>query len=135
MAPSASAAAQPLVASLPFVNSAAMNAYLTETARMVGPGAVAIPVLDGTVWHSSKTLAVPDNGSLLPQRPCGPALHPVENVGQYMRANSLAFGVFHDYPAIVLAGCMARNRCADDPKTVPSITDRQWAQVNLQGRW
>jgi len=75
LAPSASAAAQPLVASLPFVNSAAMNADLTEIARMVGPGDVAIPVLDGTVWHSSKTLAVPDNGSLLPQRPCGPALH------------------------------------------------------------
>jgi len=62
-------------------------------------------------------------------------LTPVENVWQYLRANWLAISVFDDYPAIVDACCQASNRFADDPKTVASITDRQWAQVDLQGHW
>ena len=58
---------------LPFVNTAAMNAHLAEIARTVEPGAHAILVLDGAGWHSSKTLAVPDNISLLPLPPYSPA--------------------------------------------------------------
>ena len=116
---------------LPFVNTAAMNAHLAEIARMVEPGAHAILVLDGAGWHSSKTLAVPDNISLLPLPPYSPELNPVENLWQFLRANWLAISVFDDYAAIVDACCLAWNRFADDPKTVTSITNRQWAQVNL----
>ena len=108
-----------------------MNARPAEIARTVAPGAHAILVLDGAGWHSSKTLAVPDNISLLPLPPYSPELNPVENVWQYLRANWLAISVFDDYPAIVDACCLAWNRFAEDPKTVTSITDRQWAQVNL----
>ena len=42
-----------------------MNAHLAEIARRVEPGAHAVLVLDGAGWHRSKTLAVPDNISLL----------------------------------------------------------------------
>ena len=116
---------------LPFVNTAAMNAHLAEISRTVMPGAHAILVLDGAGWHSSKTLVVPDNISLLPLPPYSPELNPVENVWQFLRANWLAISVFDDYPAIVDACCTAWNRVADDPKTITSITDREWAQVNL----
>ena len=108
-----------------------MNAHLAEIARMVAPGAHAVLVLDGAGWHSSKTLAVPDNISLLSLPPDSPELNPVENVWQFLRANWLAISVFDDYPATVDACCLAWNRLADDPKTVTSITDRKWAQVNL----
>ena len=114
-----------------FVNTAAMNAHLAEIARMVAPGAHAVRVLDGAGWHSSKTLVVPDNISLLSLPPYSPELNPVENVWQFLRANWLAISVVDDYAAIVDACCLAWNRFADDPKTVTSITDRQWAQVNL----
>ena len=74
---------------------------------------------------------MPDNISLLPLPPYSPELNPVENVWQFLRANWRAISVFDDYPAIVDACCLAWNRFADDPKTVTSITNRQWAQVNL----
>ena len=101
-----------------------------------GPGAHAILVLDGTGWHSSKTLAVPDNISLLPLPRYSPALNPpdgqwVGSIWQFLRANWLAISVFDDDRAIVDAGCLAWNRSANDPKTVTSITDRHWAQVKL----
>ena len=108
-----------------------MNAHLAEIARKVEPGAHAVRVLDGAGWHSSKTLAVPENISLLPLPPYSPELNPVENVWQFLRANWRAISVFDDYPAIVDACCLAWNRFADDPKAVTSITNRQWAQVNL----
>ena len=142
---------------LPFVNTAAMNAHPAGIAGRVAPGAHAILVLDGAGWHSSKTLAVPENISLLPLPPHSPAPDQVRGypgsspglswsgtpdqvrgwlwlwgwLWDYLRANWLAISVFDDYPAIVDACGLAWNRFADDPKTVTSITDRQWAQVNL----
>ena len=59
-----------------------------------------------------------------------PELNPVENVWQYLRANWLAISVFDDYDAIVDACCAARNRFAQMPEVVSSITSRKWAQVN-----
>jgi transposase len=115
---------------LPFVNTAAMNLHLAEISRTVAPGAHAVLVLDGAGWHSSKTLIVPENISLLSLPPYSPELNPVENVWQFLRANWLAISVFDDYPAIVDACCLAWNRFADNPATVTSITDRQWAQIN-----
>ena len=94
---------------LPFVNTAAMDAHLAEIARTVAPGAHAVLVPDGAGWHSSKTLAMPDNISLLPLPPYSPELNPVENVWQFLRANWLAISVFDDYAAIVDACCLAWN--------------------------
>ena len=92
---------------LPFVNTAAMNLHLAEISRTVAPGAHAVLVLDGAGWHSSKTLIVPENISLLSLPPYSPELNPVENVWQFLRANWLAISVFDDYPAIVDACCLA----------------------------
>ena len=85
---------------------------------------------------AAKPWSCPTTSPFCPFRPAAPprvkpALNPVENVWQFLRANRLAISVFDDYPAIVDACCLAWNRFADDPKTATSITGRQWAQVNL----
>ena len=54
---------------LPFANTDAMNAHLTEIARTVAPGAHAVLVLDGAGWHGARNLVVPENISLLPLPP------------------------------------------------------------------
>ena len=107
-----------------------MNAHLAEIARRVEPGAHAVLVLDGAGWHRSKTLAVPDNISLLSLPPYSPALNPVENVWQFLRANWLAISVFDDYAAIVDACCLAWNRFATNPNAIAYITSRTWAAVS-----
>ncbi len=58
-----------------------------EISRHVAPGAHAILVLDGAGWHSSKSLVVPENVTLLPLPPYSPELNPVENLWQYLRQN------------------------------------------------
>ena len=106
-----------------------MNAHLAEISRSVAPGAHAVLILDGAGWHGANALVVPDNLSLLTLPPYSPELNPVENVWQYLRANWLAISVFNSYDDIVDACCTAWNRFANDPKTVTSITERQWAKV------
>jgi transposase len=115
---------------LPTVNTAAMSAHLAEISRNVAPGAHAVLVLDGAGWHGSAALVIPDNLSLLTLPPYSPEPNPVENVWQYLRANWLAIRVFDTYDAILNACCSAWNRFANDPRTITSITERSWAQVN-----
>ena len=64
-----------------------------------------------------------------------PELNPVKNVWQFLRVNWLAISAFDDCAAIVDACGLARNRFADDPKIVISITERNWSQVIPSGRW
>jgi transposase len=106
-----------------------MTAHLAEIARSVAPGAHAVLILDGAGWHGSAALVIPDNITLLTLPPYSPELNPVENVWQHLRANWLAISVFNSYDDIVDACCTAWNRFANDPKTVKSITERQWAKV------
>jgi transposase len=58
-----------------------------------------------------------------------PELNPVENIWQYLRGNKLSNTVFDDYGQILDASCQAWRFFADDPSTVSSITQRQWAAV------
>ncbi len=54
-----------------------------------------------------------------------PALNPVENIWQYIRANWLSTRVFEDYDAIIDAGCEAWNRMIEQPETIKSIGMRK----------
>ncbi len=112
-----------------------MNAHLAEIARAVAPGAYAVRVLDGAGWHAGKDLMVSDNITLIILPPYAPELNPVENVWQYLRANKLAITVFDGDADIVDKCCTAWNFFANDTAAIATITTRQWAQVNLQGRW
>lgn len=115
---------------LPYVNRQAMNLHLQEISRAVAPGAHAVLVLDGAGWHTSPTLQVPDNITLLPLPPYAPELNPVENVWEYLRANNLAIRVCDTYDAIVDSCCEAWSSFVATPGRIASITRRQWALVS-----
>ena len=79
--------------------------------------------------HSSKSLVVPENVTLLPLPPYSPELNPVENLWQYLRQNKLSNRVFESYEDIVDACCTAWNSLIATPQRLVSITHREWAQV------
>jgi transposase len=115
---------------MPHANTEAMNAHLAEISSHVTPGAHAILVLDGAGWHSSKSLVVPQNITLMPLPPYSPELNPVENLWQYLRQNHLANRVFDSYEDIVTVCCDAWNKLIAMPQRLASITRREWAQVS-----
>ena len=85
--------------------------------------------MDRAGWHITGKLKVPKNITiiLLPSR--SPELNPVENIWQYLRQNWLSNRVFQTYEEILLAGCDAWNRLADQPETIKSIGMRKWAHI------
>jgi transposase len=115
---------------MPHANTEAMSAHLAEISRQVSPGAHALLVLDGAGWHSSNSLVVPDNITLMPLPPYSPELNPVENLWQYLRQNHLANRVFDSYEDIVDVCCTAWNALIAMPQRLASITLREWAQIS-----
>ena len=117
---------------MPSVNIDAMNLHLRQISNRVAPGAHAALILDGAGWHrTGGALVVPDNVTLVRLPPYSPELNPVENVWEYLRGNTLNMTVWESYDAIVEACCSAWNFFIDDLDRVVSITNRDWAKVNV----
>ncbi len=112
---------------MPHANTEALNAHLAEIALTVEPGAHALVMLDRAGWHTSSTLEVPGNITLMPLPPRAPELNPVENVWQFMRDNWLSNRVFQSYDDILDHCCNAWNNLASQPARIASIGTRKWA--------
>jgi DDE superfamily endonuclease len=74
---------------------------------------------------------VPDNIVLLPFPAYSPELNPMENVWEFLRANTLSARVWDSYEAIMEACADAWNWFVDDPDRIRSIGTRDWATVNV----
>jgi hypothetical protein len=114
---------------LPTVNVEAMNKHLAEIGKCIGPGAIALLIVDGAGWHSSPKLALPENIVLLKLPPYAPELNPAENIWEYLRGNTLSHQVWETYEEIVDACCNAWNALMRAPDIIRSIATREWAQV------
>jgi hypothetical protein len=114
---------------LPFADTEAMQMHVDEISRRVAKGAYAVVLLDRASWHTTPSLRVPKNMTLifLPSR--APELNPVENVWQYLRANWLSNRVFETYDDIIDAACDAWNKLTAAPTVITSIGMRDWAHV------
>lgn len=113
---------------MPYANTAAMKAHLDEISAQVEEGSHAVVIIDGAGWHTTKSLAVPSNISLLQLPPYSPELNPQENIWQFMRQNKLANRCYENYDAIVDVCCEAWNDLIALPKTIKSIASREWMQ-------
>jgi transposase len=111
---------------MPHADTWAMNKHLAEISGEVARGAHAIVIIDGAGWHTTKSLIVPDNISLMRLPAYSPELNPQENIWQYLRQNALANRCFENYDAIVQACCKAWNDLIALPETIKSIASREW---------
>jgi putative transposase len=119
---------------MPAVNTEAMNEHLKEISTQVTLGAHAVLVCDGAGRHQQgETLCLPDNITLLPLPTSAPELNPMENVREYLRANTFSRLVWDSYQAIVAACKAAWDFLIHDPDRISSIGTRDWACVNVWG--
>ena len=121
---------------LPWCNTEAMGLHLAEISARVAPGRHAMLLVDQAGWHVSDRLAVPANITVVPLPAKCPELNPQENVWQFLRDNWLSNRVFTSYDNIVDHCCHAWNRLVDQPWTIMSIGQRNWAKRFLiNERW
>ena len=104
-----------------------MNLHLAEIAQAVAPEAHAVVLMDQAGWHTSDTIVIPDNISILLLPPRSPELNPVENIWQFMRDNWLSNRVFTSAADIVDHCCYAWNQLVAQPWKIISIGLRSWA--------
>jgi hypothetical protein len=115
---------------MPYANTEAMNEHLECIAKAVAPGAHAALILDGAGWHDSSELVMPENITPIILPPYSPELNPAENIWEYMRKNKLANRIYETYEDIVDACCDAWNALMAAPKTIATLTRRDWAKVS-----
>ena len=113
---------------LPRCNTEAMTLHLAEISARVAPGRHAVLVVDQAGWHLAAGLVMPANITIVPLPPKCPELNPQENVWQFLRDNWLSNRVFTSYENIVDHCCFAWNKLVEQPWTIMSIGQREWAQ-------
>lgn len=111
---------------MPRCTTSAMTHHLEEISGTVAPGAHAVLLLDQAGWHTTKTLPVPDNITLLPLPARSPELNPVENLWQFLRENWLGNRIFQSYDDILDQCCEAWNKLIAQPWRIMSIGSRRW---------
>ena len=117
---------------MPAADTAAMNAHLAEISTQAAPGAHAVLPLDRAGWHrSGERLRAPKTISLLNLPPYAPELNPMENIWEFLRANTLCNVVWNSYDTIVDACVTAWRFLISDPQRIRSIGSRSWARVSL----
>jgi transposase len=109
-------------------NQSGRVAYRTLT-HQVAHGAHAVLLLDRAGWHTTTSLAVPANITLIFLPSHAPELNPVENIWQYMRANWLSNRIFENYDDILVAACEAWRNLVEQPSAIKSIGLRDWAHI------
>lgn len=114
---------------LPRADTDAMQRHLEEISRTIAGDAHAIVVMDNAGWHTTQTLEVPGNLSLLFLPPYSPELNPQENIWQFLRQTYLSNRVFETYEDIVDACCKAWNKLLAETGRITSIATREWAHA------
>jgi transposase len=111
---------------LPEVSANAMQVYLGEFARTIGPDEHALLVLDQAGWHGAKTLCIPANITLEPLPPRSPELNPVERIWLFLKEKFLSHRLLDDYEAILNAAAAAWNRTVNEPGRLISLCSYPW---------
>ena len=92
---------------LPELNTAAMQVFLDRFAATLAAAEHAVIVMDQAGWHTTGSLIIPSNISLVLQPSYSPELNPVERLWLYLRERHLSHRLLNSYDAIVEALCAA----------------------------
>lgn len=113
---------------LPTVSTAVMNVFLEEFSKTLAEDDHAVMVLDGAGWHHAKSLALPDNITLVQQPPYSPECNPVERIWLFLRERFLSLQIWPDQEAIIQACCTAWNAVVDEPRRIQSLCLQPWVK-------
>lgn len=111
---------------LPSVGTEAMQAFLDDFAKTIGPNEHVAMVLDQAGWHGALALRVPECITFVPLPPYSPELNPVEWVWEYMKERFLSLRLLNDYDAIAEAVCKAWNRLLGETGRITSLCSHPW---------
>lgn len=110
----------------PDMNTLVMNDLLLNLSMMLGSDRHAVLVWDNAGFHTSGSLEVPGNITLLALPPYAPELNPIERIWRYLRQTHLSNRVYVDREHLEEAAHDACSRL--DPQRLGSITRTAWIE-------
>ena len=105
----------------PRADTEATNVFLRMVSAALDPGVHAVLVWDNAGFHTSRSLVVPPNITLLALPPYSPELNPVENLWHYLRSHHWSNRWYADYEAIQEAAVQGWRAVCLDREKVRSI--------------
>ena len=100
-----------------------MNIFLRELSAAY-PNDYFLLVADGTAWHKSKTLDIPENIEIILLPPYTPEMNPIEQIWAWLRLHGFRNEVFQTLDKVVDRLCNTISSLSSE--TVKSITHRNW---------
>jgi hypothetical protein len=106
---------------MPHLDTDVINVFLGEFSRQLARDVQAVLIWDGAGFHTSRSLEVPANVTLLGLPPYSPELNPVENLWHYLRSHHWSNRSYDDWEALkeaAVEGMLAVGTDAERVKTV-----------------
>jgi transposase len=91
----------------PYMDSQIMNVFLRQMSQQLPPEVHAVLLWDQVGFHTSKTLQVPPNISLIELPAYSPELNPVKRLWAYLCSHYSANRRYENYDQLLLAACDA----------------------------
>jgi transposase len=104
---------------LPNLNAFNMQIFLDEFSKNIPSNKHVVMILDGASAHTSRTLCIPKNVSLLLLPPYSPELNPIERLWSFLKRNYLSFKIYENIEEVIQKGQDAWRRL--NQKIVKSI--------------
>lgn len=105
----------------PQLNTAIINIFLKQFSATIPPDEHAVMVWDGAGFHTSRSLQVPDNITLVPLPAYSPELNPIENLWHYLKSHFWSNRAYADYDALEQAAIDAWRKAVLNQPLVKSI--------------
>jgi hypothetical protein len=106
---------------MPHLDTPTINVFLGEFSRQLAPDAQAVLIWDGAGFHTSGSLEVPANVSLVRLPPYSPELNPIENLWHYLRSHFWSNREYPDWEALKQAASTALVTVGTDAERIKSV--------------
>ena len=108
---------------IPYCNTKCMQLFLNRLHDEF-PDDILVVVCDGSAWHKSSKLEVPENMTILHIPPYTPEMNPIEQIWRELRTQGFRNEVFATLEKVVNRLCETIRHLSKN--TIISITRRQW---------
>jgi transposase len=105
----------------PLLDTKIVNIFLNLFSRTIPADEQAVMVWDGAGFHTSRSLVVPKNITLVQLPPYSPELNPIENLWHYLKSHFWSNRAYADYDALEEAAMDAWRHAVLDEELVKSL--------------
>ena len=105
-----------------------MLIHLKHVSANIPKGKHAVIIMDQASWHTTKSINIFNNITIIHLPPASPELNPVEQIWQHLRRRELSNRCFKDYEYILSSCSDAWNNFTNKKGFIKSLCDRKWTK-------